>query len=111
MKRFKFEDINDGYTFEVSDAEGLVGTISVELKTFMEDQAKQIAELKEGGITGNLIEKIEKQQKEIAELKESKKQHAIDFMKWDDKGDRYCRNIPQEDYERIYETFIKQALK
>jgi len=47
MKRFKFEDINDGYTFEVSDAEGLVGTISVELKTFMEDQEKQIAELKD----------------------------------------------------------------
>lgn len=48
---------------------------------------------------------------EIMELIKSRKQHAIDFMKWDDKGDAQCRSMTKEDYECTYNTFVKQALK
>ena len=52
MSKFRYTDINDGYSFEISDGEGHLGIIPVEVKEYIEELEKSNEE------RGKLLKRI-----------------------------------------------------
>ena len=63
--KFTYIDINDGYTFEVHDNEGYLGSISKEVKEYIEELEQQLPKFQEDLKKNSDWEKVKQENKEL----------------------------------------------